>query len=253
MVADATVGPERAFGLEAVFNFRDLGGYPTAGGGSVRWRAVFRADGLHRLTEGEAGFLKSLGIVTVIDLRTVEEVTARGRVPQAMVPGYHHLPLFDVVPDWSVDPDVSSPDFLAERYMEMLDSGREALAATLTLLSDPASLPAVFHCTAGKDRTGIVAAVLLELLGVDRDVVIADYALSQEAMTRMEAWLSETRPDYATQRAARPPVVIEARPETMARFLASVDERFGSVRALVDGLGVAAGVVEDLRRNLLLR
>src|SRR5579859_6412456 len=153
--------PDRSFPFEAVFNFRDLGGYATRDGRMVRWRTLFRADGLNRLTEEEAEQLRGLGIVTVIDLRTVEEL-ARGRAPERLAGAFHHLPMFDVVPDWSAEPDVASPTFLADRYVEMLESGRDAVARALQVLADPSSLPAVFHCAAGKDRTGIVAAVVLE-------------------------------------------------------------------------------------------
>jgi protein-tyrosine phosphatase len=246
----ASEAPERSIPFESVFNFRDLGGYRAAGGRSVRWRRLFRADGLHRLTEAEADLVAHLGLSTVVDLRTPEETT-RGRFPESLGPiRYHHLPMFDVIPDWSQLPDVQSPWFMANRYAEMLDTGRDALAGVLVLLADPDAYPLVFHCAAGKDRTGIVAAVVLELLGVDRATVVADYALSHAAMARLEAWIAERHPDWARSD-TRPPAVIEARPETMEQFLSVVDERFGSVEGLVADLGVAGGVIESLRANLL--
>ena len=248
MAVEPTVEwPDRSFPFEAVFNFRDLGGYAAAGGRIVRWRTLFRADGLNRLTEAEADRLRELGIVTVIDLRTPEEL-ARGRAPEGISDAFHHLPMFDVVPDWSADPDVASPTFLADRYLEMVESGRAAVARALEVLAEPPSLPAVFHCAAGKDRTGIVAAILLELLGVDRSTVVADYALSHDAMIKMEAWISQVHPEWSGK---RPAVVIEARPETMETFLVSIDERFGSVEGLVADLGVGRATIEALRRHLL--
>jgi protein-tyrosine phosphatase len=253
MVVYATVDdPERTIAFEAVFNFRDLGGYRGVGGRPVRWRTLFRADGLHRLNEAESERLRELGIVTVIDLRTPDEVADRGRVPDAVVArAYHHLPMFDVVPDWSGLPDVAAPGFLADRYTEMLETGRSAVATALELLADPESLPAVFHCAAGKDRTGILAAIVLELLGVDRATVVADYARSHEAMARLDAWLARTHPEFTIEAADRPAAVLEARPETMERFLAAIDGTYGSVDGLVAELGVDRAIVAGLRANLL--
>jgi protein-tyrosine phosphatase len=243
--------PERAIPFEAVFNFRDLGGYVADGGRRVRWRTLFRADGLHRLTDAETERVRQLGIATVIDLRTPEELAERGRFPAADEVAYHHLPVFDVVPDWGAFPGVAAPDFLSERYLEMLDSGGEAIGQVLHLLADPSSVPAVFHCAAGKDRTGIVASIVLGLLGVDRDTITADYALSHAAMERMEVWIASINPDYAAAAAQRPAAIMQARPETMQRFLAEVDARFGGVRALAARLGAGPDVVERLRANLL--
>ncbi|HWW55238.1 MAG TPA: tyrosine-protein phosphatase [Acidimicrobiales bacterium] len=244
--------PRRAIPFEAVFNFRDLGGYVADGDRRVRWRTLFRADGLHRLTEVETERVRQLGIATVIDLRTPEELAERGRFPAADQVAYHHLPVFDVVPDWSTFPGVDSPDFLSERYLEMLDSGGEAVGTVLRLLAEPSTVPAVFHCAAGKDRTGIVASIVLALLGVDRETIAADYALSHEAMERMEAWIATVNPDFAAAAAGRPAAIMQARPETMRRFLAEIDSRYGGLRALAARLGVDADIVERLRENLLV-
>src|SRR5579883_1224338 len=148
--------PDRTIAFQAVFNFRDLGGYPAGEGRTVRWRRLFRADGLHRVRTAEAARFRELGIATVVDLRTVEEVVERGRFPvEVAAVAYHHLPMFDVEPEWHSYEDVEAPDYLANRYMEMLETGRRALGEVLGLLADPSSYPLVFHCAAGKDRTGI--------------------------------------------------------------------------------------------------
>jgi len=196
--------------------------------------------------------LRHLGIVTVIDLRTAEEVTARGRVPDELgATDYHHLPMFDVLPDWSNVGDLADPGFLADRYAEMLDVGRATVGTVLRLLAEPSQLPAVFHCAAGKDRTGIVAALVLELLGVERNTVVADYALSHEAMVRLDEWVAARSPEYVAVLRERPTVVGEARPHTMERFLAFVDDRYGSVTGLAQDLGVGAELIARLQANLL--
>jgi protein-tyrosine phosphatase len=254
MVPEAAPPPEheeRAIPFEAVFNFRDLGGYQGADGRTVRWRTLFRADGLNRLTDVEVARVRSLGIVTVMDLRTPEEITNHGRFAELETVTFHHLPVFDVVPDWSDLPGSMAPGFLADRYAEMLDGGAGAVAGVLRLLTKPETLPAVFHCAAGKDRTGIVAALVLSLLGVDRATVVVDYALSHEPMARMDQWILRKNPDYAERLAARPVAVAEARPETMERFLAALDVTYGSVAGLAEHLGITPAEVEALRANLL--
>jgi protein-tyrosine phosphatase len=243
--------PERTIAFEAVFNFRDLGGYPAAPGRAVRWRRLFRADGLHRLRPDEGEQFRLLGIATVVDLRTESEVRSRGAFPaEVAAVDYHHLPMFDAEPDWeAVDPRAAG--YLADRYVEMLDVGRAALRGTVELLARPEAYPLVFHCAAGKDRTGITAAVVLALLGVPDEVIADDYALSHEAMARLTAWGLRNEPSIQERLASYPAAVLGAEAETMTGFLERVRDRHGSVEGLVAGLGVPADTVAALRANLL--
>lgn len=244
--------PERTIAFEAVFNFRDLGGYPAREGCAVQWRKLFRADGLHRLRTDEGEQFRSLGIATVIDLRTDEEVRERGRFPSEVARvEYHHLPMFDVEPEWHAYDDLESPGYLANRYEEMLHTGRRSVTRTLQILSRPEAFPVVFHCAAGKDRTGITAAVVLGLLGVPDEVIADDYALSHEAMARMNAWAEVHTPEVMERIAAYPPAVGGAVPETMTRFLALVRAQHGSVEGMVRDLGLSEATVAAVRANLL--
>jgi protein-tyrosine phosphatase len=245
--------PERTIAFEAVFNFRDLGGYPTVDGRRVRWRQLFRADGLHRLRPDEGEQFRELGVTTVVDLRTDEEVRIRGRFPAEVAEvEYHHLPMFDVEPDWHAA-DADAPGYLADRYMDMLEAGHATVAATLELLARPQTLPMVFHCAAGKDRTGIMAAIVLGLLGVPDEVIADDYALSHEAMASMNAWAAIHTPEIQERVAAYPPAVAGARPETMSWFLGLVRERHGSIEGLAADVGVGPDAVEAVRAQLLIR
>jgi len=242
---------DRLIPFETVFNFRDLGGYPAGDGRSTRWRRLFRADGLNRLRLDDAEQFGDLGIATVVDLRTSDEVD-NGRIPAEIAEViYHHLPMFDVLPDWNQAGDVRAEGFLAERYVEMLTSGRQAVATTLELLADPRSYPLVFHCAAGKDRTGIMAGIVLSLLGVEDEVIVADYALSGQAMDRLMAWGRANAGAFRAPRMEVPAAAIESRPETMARFLQQVRLDYGSIDGLVTDLGVADDVVASMREHLL--
>ena len=195
------VAAERLVPLEGTMNFRDLGGYVTDDGQRVRWGRLFRSDGLHGLTDADHEVLAAIGLRTVYDLRWTRERDAQpSRLPEEGV-AVHHL---------AVGPDPQGADImeqifagdieeipmarLVEMYEELLEQGAEVFAALLTHLADPDALPAVFHCTAGKDRTGISAALLLRLLGVPEDVVLDDYVLS--TTYRAQRRLEELRPRF---------------------------------------------------------
>ena len=239
---------ERHLTYDLVFNLRDLGGYEAAGGRAVKWRTLFRADGVHRLAP-EA--FTELGIRTVLDLRTHGEIEERGRAEGDH--DWHHLPMLKTI--WqgsSFTEDMSAERFLADRYLVMLDEGAESLVTILGLLADPERLPAVFHCAAGKDRTGVVAAVVLALLGVDDDVIAHDYGLSRLGMDRMVDYIRVTYPDRYDAMSDQPSAFMQAPEAAMRLFLADVEAAYGSLPAYVESLGVDAGTVERLRSNLLV-
>ncbi len=248
-VADAE--PSRRLVFEGCFNFRDLGGYPTGDGRRTRWRRLFRADGLARLTENDMAALASLGIVTVIDLRTDLETDTQGRFPED-VDGvtYHHLPLTDSVPGEEETPEWDRAAFVSERYLAMLSEGTETISSALGLLADPARHPAVFHCSVGKDRTGVLSALVLGWLGVPDETIVEDYALSYEAMLQILDHLMERYPDSAEIVERYRPVILSAEPASMAGFVAGVRRTYGTFDALADSLGVTAEVAQ-LRAEFL--
>jgi protein-tyrosine phosphatase len=240
----------RLIEFEAVFNFRDLGGYPTSDGRVTRWRKLFRADGLNRLREDEVERFRTLGIMTLVDLRTADEVNAGRYIDRLGDIAYHHLPMFDVTPEWQEgDPDADA--YLAARYAQMLASGADAVAETVGLMAEESSCPLVFHCAAGKDRTGIMAAVVLSLLGVKNDAIVADYALSGAAMERLLPWARANPGAIARPRRQIPPAAAESRPATMALFLKHIRETCGGAEGLATYLGLPANVPERLRHLLL--
>ncbi|HEX4819726.1 MAG TPA: tyrosine-protein phosphatase [Acidimicrobiales bacterium] len=238
---------ERHLPFEQVFNFRDLGGYATADGRAIKWRTVFRADGIHRLTLEE---LASLDVRTVLDLRTPEELE-RGRCEHDSI-GFHHLPILQT--PWTeleFEGELDAVTFLADRYVEMLDEGRESIARAVRILGDESSLPLVFHCAAGKDRTGVVAAVLLGVLGVADDDIADDYSLSRLGMTRFREWIIENFPEAADAMSKQPDAFLAAPAEAMHLFLERVRATFGSFEDYVVGLGVEDASLDAVRSNLL--
>jgi protein-tyrosine phosphatase len=244
--------PDRRLRLEACFNFRDLGGYPTAHDGRVRWRTLYRADGLNRMTDADARRVRGLGVRTIIDLRTHGEIAERGRAAvESLGVTWHHLPMIDVVWDANEVPEPLPEDFVFGKYVEMITSGEACIADALRILADPDGHPAVFHCAAGKDRTGILAAVVLGVLGVPDDVIAEDYALSQPAMDEMIAWFMANDEEASTR--PRPPAAfLAAEHATMRSLLDHVRDRYGSMAGWVEHhLGVEAGVIDRLRLALV--
>jgi protein-tyrosine phosphatase len=242
--------PSRLIPLEGCFNFRDLGGYVGAGGRGVRWRTLFRADGLTRLTPGDLARLGELGLRTVIDLRTPDEVT-NGRIDPAHPDlAYHHLPMMDVLPPEGELPRWADPMFVAEQYRDMLRSGSDAITKALELLADADAYPVTYHCMAGKDRTGVLSALVLELLGVAEADIVGDYALSGEAMQRMMAWLRTAEPERSKKYEAGAAAMVAAEPASMARFLEVFHAEYGPVEAYVASLGLD-GIGSRLRLLLL--
>lgn len=242
---------DRSIQLDIVFNVRDLGGLRTVDGGEVRRGLVFRADGVNRLQGDDLETIRGLGLRTIIDLRTDGEVERHGRFPVEQHPvDWHSLPMIQRM--WSDDDLVATTgaaDFLRDRYLDMLTDGAESLARIIELLA--AGQPALFHCAAGKDRTGVVAAVLLGLVDVDRREIVADYHATAGAMAAFVDWLTIEHPENIDAMTSQPPEYLEAPPEAMAMFLDEVDARYGSMDGLADHLGVPATTVTRLRETLI--
>jgi protein-tyrosine phosphatase len=247
--------PDRVVALETAFNVRDLGGYPTSDGRTVRWRTLYRADALHRITDDEVALLGQRGVRTALDLRSDAEVE-RGQLPaERLGLTLHHLPVLGG--GWAIgDLDLEGEPgaVLSALYVDMLVVGAPALREALELLASDGALPALFHCSAGKDRTGVLAAIVLSLLGVHRDVVVADYALTGRSMERMLAATRERRsasPDWTETLQGQPSAFVTAPAEAMDGFLDRVDELHGGVEGYVASIGVDPDVTDRLRATLL--
>jgi protein-tyrosine phosphatase len=239
---------ERLIALEGAVNFRDLGGYATEDGQHTRWRQLFRADGLGELSEADLDVLRQLGIRTVVDLRSGYEVEQSRFNVAAHPVAFHHFPFIDKLPD--VDEWDRRPGLLGTQYKEMLDQATPQIVGALEVLAADEARPAVFHCTAGKDRTGLLSAIVLSLLGVPEDTVVADYALSGEAMERLRAKLMIKYPD-GKDVIADIDEVFSADPSNMVNLFAHLRERYGSILGYASKVGVPDDLVVRLRAALL--
>lgn len=236
-----------------VFNLRDLGGHQGRGGQTVRDGRCFRADGLHRATIADRQRLTGLGVRTVVDLRTASEVAAGRFETDGMACTWHHRPL--LARTWAEAGHVDEPAegaaaFLTARYLEMLDEGRDAIAGLFALLASPARHPIVFHCAAGKDRTGVVAALVLGVLGVRDEHIVADYLRSGPAVEQAQRWYLRTRPDGIGSPTV-PEAHLAAEPAAIVAVLEVVRRDHGSVLGYLRAIGIPFETIEAVHTHLL--
>ena len=213
--------------LTGVKNARDLGGIQTESGAVVQPLRLLRTARLHNATDADRAWLASIGLRTVVDLRQWFEIEAW---PDAL--GDLAVERVNVAP--SLDSEGEGTFF--ELYLSWLDDSGEAFADAVRALARPGALPALVHCTAGKDRTGVLVAMLLELLGVGEKAIIADYMLSHERLT------------------ADPGDVIyqhKISPDLITGSLAHVRARFGGVEEYFLTHWVTSGELAALRAGLL--
>jgi protein-tyrosine phosphatase len=239
---------DRHIALEGAVNFRDLGGYATADGRVTRWRVLFRADGLGELTATDLSIMAELGIRTVVDLRSAYEVEQSRFDVDAHPVAFHHFPFIDALPD--VEAWDRRPGLLGSQYKEMLDDAGHQIVGALEVLAAPGARPAVFHCTAGKDRTGLLSAIVLSLLGVPEETVVGDYALSGQAMERLRAKLILKYPD-GRDVIADIDEVFSANPANMVGLFEHLRERYGSIEGWAEVAGVSSDLLGRLREGLL--
>lgn len=168
---DLVLAGGRRLELNGVFNLRDVGGYPATGGRTTRWRALLRSDALHRLDPAGSAVLAGLGLRTVLDLRTEAEAEIAPSALDGLADRRTHISL--------LAGDLAAlPLELDAIYRYMIDQCGDRIGEAVKVLADGGALPALVHCSAGKDRTGIVVALILAVLGVPDEVIAADYELS---------------------------------------------------------------------------
>jgi protein-tyrosine phosphatase len=236
--------------FERVHNFRDVGGYATDDGRTVRWGRLYRSDSLSKLQGDDWERYRRLGIRTVIDLRYPVEIAKHGRVAEYEGLEYYNLSIEQHAWDRAAMESTLDPwRFLASQYGQVIHEGVQEIREVLEIIATDAAAGArtVFHCAAGKDRTGITAALVLTLIGVSEHDVVADYALSELATERFIAEWRAADPERPLPWAAygRAPGVV------MELFLAAVKAEFGSVHEYVtDELKLGADVVDALRAGL---
>ena len=227
-----TTHPDRHLVLAGTRNVRDVGGYPAAGGRRTRWRRLLRSDELTRLPDETRVALERLGVRQVIDLRWPEElVVSPNTFRSSERVRYTSIPLL------ADDPTPHAG--LEGMYKHVLDARGTQLADVVGALLAEDGLPAIVGCAAGKDRTGVTIALLLDLAGVPRDVIVEDYAISAHyfaspvAHIELDDWRSGS-------------LVVDSPPAFIEGALAHLDDRHGGARRLLRRHGVTDAEMDRL-------
>jgi protein-tyrosine phosphatase len=237
---------QRHLALAGTYNVRDTGGYPTENGQETRWRTLLRGDSLHRLTPEAQEVLIAAGLRTVIDLRRPHEVAHSPNVFAASPHvRYLHLPIFDGATDSAEQRD------LGTIYHAILDDAQPRVREIIAMLAEPGAFPALVHCAAGKDRTGVIVALLLRTAGVPAETVAEDYALSaiyltEEFYANLKERVIATGGDWA-----RVEPLLDAPATLMHDTLAYIDERYGGVEPYLRGIGVTEVEIATVRAALV--
>ena len=230
----------RRYPFPHLYNARDLGGYASARGGETQWKRFIRCDSTQNLAPDEVRALLDLGVTDVVDLRgEIETATAPSALRAAPGIRYVNIPL-------SVDPasaGIAAEEARTGEFYLLTAENASAIRAILAAVAGAEGI-ALFHCTAGKDRTGIIAAVLLLLAGVCREDVVADYMVSEWYIRpRMEA-VRKSYPDM-------PAHFARSRAAYMEDFLERLLGKYASVEGYLSTMGVDAETIARLRAKLL--
>ncbi|QBJ95384.1 tyrosine-protein phosphatase [Rhodococcus sp. ABRD24] len=264
-----TTSPGTSIPILSVPNLREIGGYRTREGATVRFGRFYRSTDLSKVTADDAARLAELGLVTVFDLRTLSE---RDVAPDRAPMSAREVPL-DVLADkvggsmvaqmraLMEDPsilrrylgDEQAMDLFRQTYRDLivLPSALASYRGMFTHLAEPEALPALVHCTTGKDRTGWATASLLLLLGVDEDDVFHDYLLTNEQLLPS---FKQVFDKFAA--AGGDPTMLElvlgVRAEYLQTALAQMRQSFGSIEGyFTEGLGIDASGQDTIRTHLL--
>jgi protein-tyrosine phosphatase len=248
------VDSRRHIPVKGAYNIRDLGGYPTVDGRQTRWRTLFRADGISDLPASSQATLVNEGVKTIVDLRGSRELSEEPSVFKDLQDvGYrsHNIAGDTAVSDWGDRPIPDDSSIrLSTLYTAIIDKRGNALKGALQTLAEPGALPALFHCTAGKDRTGVVSALLLGIAGVPDETIVEDYALSARFL-----YGTPVVPPPVLD--GGPPLAFEAYqlkwapPGAMEVTLRHLDDTYGGVIEYVRHIGVTDSEIDSIKDALV--
>ncbi|HUR50001.1 MAG TPA: tyrosine-protein phosphatase [Acidimicrobiales bacterium] len=240
--------------MEGCTNFRDAGGYPTARGGKVRTGLLYRSASPARMTERDVALARDeLGIKTVVDLRAEAEALEGGSAPFTETCGVDivAVPMGRGVKGGTEGlPDLTTASALGPLYVFHAEQAPERIVDAVSLVASRCQDPLVVHCAGGKDRTGMVIALVLDVLGVDHEMIVEDYALTERSLARIP---KEHLAALAVQMGEHgwPEAILHAVPDSMRTFLKWLTDEHGSAEGFLASQGSRADTVDALRSKLL--
>ncbi|CAM8628055.1 TpbA-like domain containing protein [Candidatus Planktophila versatilis] len=239
---------EHAF--QGLFNFRDMSGLTVSQGQNIKSNVLFRSDSFEDATETDVQRLLNVyRINRVIDLRTDRELANEKPSPLSRDGVSYRHRVIDSGPGSAIE-NAPPGSRLALRYVEYFDYAKESIVSAVRDLAEEGSWRTVMHCRAGKDRTGVVTAVVLKLLGVSNDEIAEDYSLTALAMPEIMSRLRQN-PTYAENVKKLPDEMYSATKETMLKFLDLASTELGTFESWLLSNGVTSQEIDQLRSNLL--
>ncbi len=238
---------DRWLALEGLDNVRDVGGLPLGGGGTTRSGVLLRSASLHHLTAGDvAHLMDAYGLRLVLDLRTAREIDKDGPTPLVRA-GVETVALSFIPEEGRALPETGDDtDPLLRHYLGYLADRPDSVVGAVRRLAAPDAGPALVHCAAGKDRTGVLVALVLDTVGVSREAVIADYALSAERVEAMfRRWTTAAGTEMPDDLTPHLP-----RAEVIATVLARLDDEHGGAAGWLLDNGLDPASIRRLRERL---
>ena len=244
--------------FESVPNFRDLGGYRTHDGRTVVWRRLFRSAALHKMNDRDIARLKQdIGPRAVIDLRHPKDPETNPEILLLKEIGARHYSIpfrpessSYVKEEWKAHP---SAPHMGAIYLSRISEQPfgKRLVDALEIIAERDNHPLVFHCSAGKDRTGVLAAMVLAAMDIVSEDVVEDYTLSAPLMKEIRARMTRD-PETAQGVRDQPDYQWEASAESMTAFLSLLTQRYGSADGYLEANGASSSLVDRLKRALLV-
>jgi protein-tyrosine phosphatase len=260
-----TKDPRRGLKINGTYNVRDLGGYPIEKGGYTRWQRFLRSESLFELDADAQLQLYDYGLRHIVDLRNPPELAERPNVfAESESVHYHHIQMQPEGP-LKIEPknDVSKGERLGQGYCAWLDHSHDRFAQIINVMADADDV-VLFHCASGKDRTGMIAALLLGLAGVEDDIIVADYTLT--AQFSIDNFLASFEnpeilpPSKRPKKKMDPPANIKTwqdyereicPAETMRYTLAHISDVYGGARGYMETIGMAPAKIDQLRNSMV--
>lgn len=231
--------------LTGAHNVRDLGGYPAEGGKTTKYKAFLRGDSLHGLTKEDKEYLDGYGVRLVIDVRGKSEALMHPDHIDKKQVDYLHVPLLDHIQSEALRGKM--PTDMGDMYIELVENSKGGLKKIFERMARQEGC-VLYHCTAGKDRTGVITMFLLRLAGVKDDVILADYSVSE---TNMKEEFDRQRKMVEAAGIKIPDYIFESRPEFLKKLMDHIDKAYGGAQGYLKEIGLADEDVGKLKEKLI--
>ncbi len=228
----------RRYAIGSQYNTRDIGGYSTSDGGCLAWGRIIRSDCPFEVSSADRAGFEALNISDVIDLRTQEQAMREPsyfRDSESVM--YHNISFIN----GNGTPE--SEESIAATYLKMMEE-KETIRHILRIISESKGT-VFYHCVVGKDRTGIVTAIIMSICGVSVEDIIADYQLS-------ETYIYDPISDYKSKHPELPEWVGRSKPEYMRECLRNLYKKYGSFENYLNVLEISDKVINGIRKKLIL-